>query len=133
MEWDIFLRECEVARSVRSGDATADSTDISACLYVSCCDLARPAGSRHDLPLVSASLATFHDRDVLSASIVVQDRADATIPGEQRIGAVAEEVEVERLVGLLLAVPVDGDRDRLRRLAGGEGQRAGLTHVVGVA
>src|SRR6266540_5461292 len=41
--------------------------------------------------------------------VVVQDRADATILGEQRIAAVAEQVQVERLVGLLLAVAVDDD------------------------
>jgi hypothetical protein len=51
-------------------------------------------------------------------SIVVQDPADATAPGEQRIAAVAEQVEVERLVGLLLVVTLDLDGDRLRRLAG---------------
>jgi len=54
-------------------------------------------------------------------SIVVQDGADAAILGEQRIAAVAEQVQVERLVGLLLAVAVDDNRDRLRRLAGVEG------------
>jgi len=52
-------------------------------------------------------------------SIVVEDRADATILGEQRIAAVAEQVQVERLVRFLLAVALDFDRDRLRRLAGG--------------
>jgi hypothetical protein len=51
-------------------------------------------------------------------SIVIQDRADATILAEQRIAAVAEQVQVERLVGLLLVVALDFDRDRLRRLAG---------------
>ena len=34
--------------------------------------------------------------------------------------------EVERLVRLPFTVPLDFDRDRLRRLAGGKGQRAGL-------
>src|SRR5436190_1605269 len=37
-------------------------------------------------------------------SIVVPDGADAAVPGEQGIGAVAEQIEVEGLVGLLLAV-----------------------------
>src|SRR5438270_9803184 len=68
-----------------------------------------------------------------AASVVVQYRTDAAILGEQRIAAVAEQVEVERLVGLLLAVALDFDRDRLRRLAGGEGQRAGLGDVIAVA
>ena len=66
-------------------------------------------------------------------SIVVEDRADAAVLGEQRVAAVAEQVQVERLVGLLLAVALDLDRDGLRRLAGGEGQRAGLGDVVAVA
>jgi hypothetical protein len=66
-------------------------------------------------------------------SIVVQDRAEAAVLGEQRIAAAAEQVEVERLVGLLLAVALDFDGDCLRRLAGGEGQRAGLDEVIAVA
>ena len=66
-------------------------------------------------------------------SIVVQDRADAAVLGEQRIAAVAEQVQVERLVGLPFAVALDFDRDGLRRLAGGEGQRAGPGDVVVVA
>src|SRR5262249_20100637 len=66
-------------------------------------------------------------------SIVVQDRADAAVPGEQRVAAVAEQVEVERLVGLPLVVALDLDGDRLGRLAGGEGQRAGPRDVVVVA
>jgi hypothetical protein len=57
-------------------------------------------------------------------SIVVQDRAEAAVLGGQCIAAVAEQVQVERLVGLLLAVALDFDGDGLRRLAGGEGQRA---------
>src|SRR4051812_46563803 len=69
----------------------------------------------------------------LSPSIVVQDRADAAAPGEQRVAAEPEQVEVERLIGLPLAVTLDFDGDRLRRLAGGEGQRAGLGDVVVVA
>ena len=63
-------------------------------------------------------------------SIVVQDRAEATTLGEQRIAAARELVEVERLIGLLLAVALDFDGDRLHRLARGEGQRAGLGDVV---
>ena len=58
--------------------------------------------------------------------IIVQDRGDAAVLGEQQIAAVAEQIQVEVLVGLLLAVAVDLDGDRLRRLAGGEGQCAGL-------
>src|SRR5947208_112390 len=54
-----------------------------------------------------------HRHSRQSRSIVVQDRADTAILGEQRIAAVAEQVQVERLVGLLLAVAVDGNRDRL--------------------
>ena len=51
-------------------------------------------------------------------SIVVEDRAEAAGFGEQRIAAVAEQVQVERLVRLYLAVAVDLDGDCLRRLAG---------------
>ncbi len=61
----------------------------------------------------------------VNRSIVIQDRADAAVLGEQRIAAVAEQVQVEVLVRLLLAVAVDGDGNRLRRLTGVEGQRAG--------
>jgi hypothetical protein len=77
--------------------------------------------------------STRHQRTHLSLtarSIVVQDRADATILGEQRIAAIAEQVQVEGLVGLLLAVAFDFNRDGLRRLAGGEGQRVVLGDVV---
>src|SRR5262245_43201100 len=68
----------------------------------------------------------------LNRSIVVQDGADATILGEQRVAAEPEQVERERLVGLLLAVALDFDGESLRYLAGGEGQRAGLGDLVGV-
>src|SRR5947209_3261763 len=66
-------------------------------------------------------------------SIVVQDRADAAVLGEQRIATVAEQVQVERLVRLLLAVALDHDGDGLRGLAGGEGQGAtgGLVVAAG--
>src|SRR5262245_25198798 len=66
-------------------------------------------------------------------SIIIQDRAEAAVLGEQRVAAEAEQVEVERLIGLFLAVAVDDNRDRLGRLAGGEGQRAGFGDVVLVA
>jgi hypothetical protein len=66
----------------------------------------------------------------VSRSIIVQDRADAAILSEQRIAAIAEQIEVERLVGLLPAVPLDLDGDGLRRLAGGKGQRAGLSESL---
>src|SRR5438034_5709412 len=65
--------------------------------------------------------------------IVVQDRADTAALREQRIAAVAEQLQVERLVGLLLAVALDFDDDRLRRLTWGERQRAGLADVVALA
>src|SRR5262245_26182262 len=74
---------------------------------------------------VRTPTATSHAR-----SVVVEDRAGATILGEQRVAAAAEQVQVEVLVGLLFAVAVDGDRDRLRRLTGEEGQRAGFGDVV---
>src|SRR6266568_7178673 len=64
--------------------------------------------------------------------VIVQDRAEAATLGEQRIAAVAKQVQVERLIGLLLAVAVHNDRDRLRRFAGVEGQRTGLRDVVAV-
>jgi len=38
--------------------------------------------------------------------------------GEQRIAAVAQQVQVEGLIRLILAVALDFNRDRLRRLAG---------------
>src|SRR5262245_13431807 len=47
-------------------------------------------------------------------SIIVQDCADAALLGEQRVVAVVKQVQVERLVGLVLAVPLHFDRDRLR-------------------
>jgi hypothetical protein len=52
-------------------------------------------------------------------SIVIQNRTDAAILGEQGVGAEIEQVEVKGLVGLILAVALDRDGDRLRRLAGG--------------
>src|SRR5262245_33885016 len=70
---------------------------------------------------------------VESRSIVVQDRAEAAPPGEQGVAAEPEQVEVEGLVGLPLAVALDLDRDVLRRLAGCEGQRAGPGDVIVVA
>jgi hypothetical protein len=66
-------------------------------------------------------------------SVIVQDRADPAVPIEQRTAAVAEQVEVERLVGLLLAVALHFDGDRLGRLAGAKVSRAGLVDVVLVA
>src|SRR5438034_4033740 len=44
-----------------------------------------------------------------SLSIVIQDRADAATLAEQRIAAVAEQIDEEGFVGLLLAVAVDDD------------------------
>src|SRR5215831_16327147 len=52
---------------------------------------------------------------------------------QERVAAVAEQVDEERLVGLLLAVTVYHDRDGFRGLAGGERQRAGLGGIVVVA
>src|SRR5262245_5201937 len=66
-------------------------------------------------------------------AIVVQDRADAAPRLEQRIAAVAGQVQVEGLVRLTPGVAPDFDRDRLGGLAGGEGQRAGPGDVVVVA
>src|SRR5215831_3016551 len=68
-----------------------------------------------------------------ATSVDVQDCAEAAVLGEQRIAAEPEQVEVERLVGLLLVVALDFDGDGFRRLAGGEGQRAGLGDIVLVA
>jgi hypothetical protein len=42
-------------------------------------------------------------------SIVVQDRADAAILGEQRIAPVAEHIQLELLVGFLPAVALEFD------------------------
>ena len=63
-------------------------------------------------------------------SIVVQDRADTAVLGEQRITAVAEQVEIKHFVRLLLAVALDFDCNGLRRLAVGttgvRGQESGV-------
>src|SRR6185503_10651051 len=67
------------------------------------------------------------------ASVVVEGRAGAAVLGEQRMAAVADQVQEKHLVGLFLAVGLDLDRDGLRRLARGEGQRAGPGEVSGVA
>ena len=69
----------------------------------------------------------------LRRSIVIQDRADAAVLGEYRRVGIAEQVQVERFVRLLLAVTLDFDGDGLRRLAGGEGQRAGVERAGGAA
>src|SRR5262249_7715920 len=66
-------------------------------------------------------------------SVIVADRPDATILGEQRIAAVVEQVQVEVLVGLLLVIAVDDDGDGLRRFTGVEGHGAGLGDIVAVA
>src|SRR5262249_20434172 len=68
-----------------------------------------------------------------SHSVVVQDRAATAVLGEHRVATVAEQVEVEVLVGFPFAVALHLDRDGLGRLAGGEGQRAGPGEVVAVA
>src|SRR5262249_48958723 len=56
----------------------------------------------------------------LATSIIVEDGGEATALREQGVAAVPEQVEVERLVGLPLAVALDLDGDGCRRLAGGE-------------
>src|SRR4051794_5467096 len=72
------------------------------------------------------------DAGIVGLSIVIEDRAGAAAPGEQGVAAVAEQVQVERFIRLLLAVAVDNNGDGLGRLAGGESQRAGLGDVVAV-
>src|SRR4051812_13543061 len=62
--------------------------------------------------------------------VVVQDRADAAVPGEQRVAAEPEQVQIERLVRLPLVVALDLNRDRLRGLAGREGECAARGRVV---
>ena len=66
----------------------------------------------------------------LSCSIVIENRSDAAVLGEQRVAAQPEQVEVERLVRLPLVVALDHNRDRYRGLAGGEGDCAALGRVV---
>ena len=66
-------------------------------------------------------------------SIITKDRTDATVLGELGTAAQSVEVEVKRLVGFLLAVAFDFDRNGLRRLAGSECQRSGLGDGVAVA
>src|SRR5262249_2658605 len=65
--------------------------------------------------------------------VVVPNRADASTLREQRIAAIAEQVEVECLVGLSLAIAFDFNRNGLCRLAGVESHRPGLSDVVVVA
>src|SRR3954464_14482510 len=72
-------------------------------------------------------------RSASARSVIVQDRADPARVGEQRVAAVAEQLQEEVLVRLLLAVALDLDGYGLGRLAGEEGQRAGLGDVVAVA
>src|SRR5262245_41771664 len=66
-------------------------------------------------------------------SVVVEDRAGAAALGEQRVAAEPGQVQVERLVGLPLAVALHLDGDGLRGLAGREGDRPGFGDVVAVA
>src|SRR3954465_4481108 len=66
----------------------------------------------------------------LPRSVVVEDRAEAAPLLEQRIAAVAGQVQVEGLVRFPPGVALDFDRDRLGRLAGREGQRAGPGDVI---
>jgi hypothetical protein len=70
-------------------------------------------------------LHSLPDRVSLPRSIVVEHRAEAAALGQQRIAAVAEQVQVKRLAGLPFAVAFDFDRDRIRRLAGAGNGRAG--------
>jgi len=53
-------------------------------------------------------------------SIVVQNRDEASILDESGVAAEAEEIEVERRAGFLLAVTVNGNRDHGRQEAGVE-------------
>ena len=62
--------------------------------------------------------------------ILIQYRADVALLSEQRIAAVAEQIQVERLVGLPLAVAFDLDGDGFGRLAWEKGDRPGLGDVV---
>src|SRR5262245_28188154 len=71
--------------------------------------------------------------DLESALIIVQDRPEAQRVQEQGVAAGPEQFDAECLVGLLLAVALDLDGDGLRRLAGDEGQRAGLGDEVAIA
>jgi hypothetical protein len=80
-------------------------------------------GDRHQK--LGFSPAGPHDR-----SVIIQDRPNAAPLVEQRVAAVAEEVQVVELVGFPVAVAVDLDRDRLARLARQEGQRAAGRQVV---
>ena len=72
-------------------------------------------------------------RAVVTCSIVVQDRAVTAALREQPIAAQPEQVEIERLAGLLLVVRIDFDGDGLRRFAGSEDQGAGIGGVIIVA
>jgi hypothetical protein len=66
--------------------------------------------------------------EMRGGSAVIQYRADATAFVEHRVAAVAGQIEVERLVRFLLAIAVDKDGDRIRRLA--EGVLIGATQYA---
>src|SRR5262249_9809629 len=90
--------------------------------------LERQAG-RQEARLAASTLPA---ASLLTPSVVVEDRANATVLREQRVAAVAEQVQIEVLVRLPLAVALHLDGDRLRRLAGIERQRTGTGQVVPV-
>src|SRR5688500_1869013 len=52
--------------------------------------------------------------------VVIEDRSGSPGEADERVAAGAEQVDVEALVRLPLLVSLDGDRDRLDRLAWGE-------------
>ena len=95
---------------------------------------AAPNGAMRPVGVARAGLrATLRSETMPYLSIIVQDRAEAAVLGEQRIAAEVEQVQVDGLVGLLFAVGLDHDRDGFRGLTGGEGDGAGLGDVVVVA
>ena len=67
---------------------------------------------------------------LVGGSVIVEDRAGAAAPGEERIGAVIEQVQVEDLLRLLLLVPDDDNGDGLGRFAGGKEQSPGDRLVI---
>ena len=78
----------------------------------------------------SAAFGVVAERDTVGCGVVVSDRDGRGRGAEDEPLRVGER-DQERLVQLVRAVAVDGDRDRRARLAGGEGDGPGGGEVVG--
>src|SRR5262245_52511045 len=81
------------------------------------------------MPTCDAQVRRQAGRVLRGVAVPVPERS-RRLPRRLRAAAIVEQVQVERFVGLLLVVALALNRDGLRRLAGGEGQRAGLGDVI---